>query len=170
MLLSPTSATAHLLNGPTPHVVGSGTVAANSDWQAGVAIGSRVALLRGGGGGGGRSGGGGGGDARGNFAVLTIAKGCSSVASVEWATVNSGASWAGAAAALAKPAAGRSGSSSASAAETGTVFAVLAGAAGGGTAARLIAIELHFGGGLQASSKTLATLAAGSRRGDLPLC
>ena len=47
LLLSSTGSRAVLLNGPTPHIVGDGVVAAGSNWQAGVAVGNRAILLRG---------------------------------------------------------------------------------------------------------------------------
>jgi hypothetical protein len=140
VLLSSNGSLARLLRGPTPHVVGSGAVAAGANWQAGVVVGTgRVVLLRGpetttppptsldsaG---------------RGDLAVLTVAEGCSSITSVQWAWPLRGAhgaspavSWAGAAV-FNSTAAGGSGA---------TLFSIVSG--GGAGAARLVAIDLQFG-------------------------
>ena len=137
VLLSSTGARAELLNGPTPHIVGSGNVAEDgSVWQAGVAVGSRVILLRG--------------HSTSNdadLAVLEIAAGCASIVSVEWANVGHGVDWVGAA--VLSETVGTS-------AHT-TVFSIASGGSMG-SAPRLVAIDLHFGDNVTATARAFSTI------------
>ena len=147
VLLSTNSSEVRLLNGPTPHTVGTGTIVApnklSTNWVAGVAVGSRIlvftnppATASSGSGG--------------TLAVLTIAPGCGSIASVQWATLPElgepePVTWVGAA--LAEPSRGGKPS-------TATVFSI--GAAAGG--AGLVAIDLNFGTSVQATVRHLAAI------------
>lgn len=127
VLLSSTSEHVELLNGPTPHIVGSGTVAAGSDWSAGVAVGNRVILFRHGN------------KTSNDLAVLTIAAGCTSIESVSWANAAPGASWTGAAVVS------QAGTASVQ------VFSIASGSSIG-SAPRLVAIDLQFGKTISATT------------------
>ena len=81
LLLSSNSSDALLLQGPTAHTVGEGTVP-SAPWRAGVAVGNRVVLLPANGG---------------KLAVVDVAAGCGSIASVRWASGLPQGEWTGAA-------------------------------------------------------------------------
>jgi hypothetical protein len=89
--------------------------------------------------------------------VLTIAAGCTSIASIDWATVDEGVSWAGAAVAANAVAVGSTGAGGST--STVTVFSVASGGAAG-PSPRLVAIDLQFGAAVTATSRVLSTIKA----------